>query len=103
MWIPFTPFNNFNSRIDKETVLECPVRNIIPSHEKVPNIIRYLSPLFFATSPHLVQNVYMCNSPDQARKALLYDTIFSSSIVACTILVGLFVFVFFPYVQSTDI
>ena len=77
--------------------------NIMPSHNKLPNILRYLSNLFIAISPYLVQNVYMCHSPAQARKAFLYASIFSTAIITCITLVGLFVFVCFPYVPSTAI
>ncbi len=79
------------------------LHHIMPSHQKVPNTLRYLSTLFIALSPYLVQNVYVCHSPAQARKAFLYASIFSSILIGCIILVGLFVFAWLPHLPSHNI
>ncbi|CDG49381.1 sodium:solute symporter family protein [Cardinium endosymbiont of Bemisia tabaci] len=78
--------------------------NIIPSGRKVvPTILSYLTNLVAGVGPYLVQHVYMCKSPAQARKACLCAAIFSSVIAACIIVVGLLVFVCFPHVPSKAI
>ncbi|MGI2298505.1 sodium:solute symporter family protein [Candidatus Cardinium hertigii] len=77
--------------------------NIMPSDRKVPSILDYLTNSVAAMGPYLVQHIYMSKRPDQARKACLYAGIFSSAIMVCTTIVGLLVFVCFPYVPSTAI
>ncbi|MGI2299160.1 sodium:solute symporter family protein [Candidatus Cardinium hertigii] len=77
--------------------------NIMPSDSKVPNILRYLSKIFIAISPYLVHYVYMCNSPNQARRAFLYAGIFSSIIIASITVVGILVFFSFPDVPHITI
>ncbi|WP_223261923.1 sodium:solute symporter family protein [Cardinium endosymbiont of Dermatophagoides farinae] len=79
------------------------LNNIMPPGGKVVNILRYLSYMFTATSPYLVQHVYMCSSLAQTRKAFLYAGAFSTVIIICITLVGLFVFVCFPHVPSAAI
>jgi len=77
--------------------------NIIPSDRKVPTILSYLTNLVAAIGPYLVQHVYMCKSPAQARKVCLYAAIFSSIITACALVIGLLVFIRFPNIPSTAI
>ncbi|MGI2298953.1 sodium:solute symporter family protein [Candidatus Cardinium hertigii] len=77
--------------------------NIIPPDRKIPLIFRYLSALFGPVAPYLVHYLYMCKRTVQAKKAYLYAGIFSSAIIACTLVIGLLVFIRFPNIPSTAI
>ncbi|CDG49824.1 Sodium:solute symporter family protein [Cardinium endosymbiont cBtQ1 of Bemisia tabaci] len=77
--------------------------NLIPSDRKVRSILDYLANSVAPIGPYLVQHIYMGKSPAQARKACLYAGIFSTVVITSTTVVGLLVFVCFPYIPSTVI
>lgn len=74
--------------------------NIIPSDRKVQTILDYLANLVSSIGPFLVQYVYMCARPAQARKTCLYAGVFFTVVMASIMVVGLLVFVSFPDVPS---
>ncbi|CCM10017.1 membrane protein of unknown function [Cardinium endosymbiont cEper1 of Encarsia pergandiella] len=69
-------------------------------NNKITSILQYLAFPFGAIGPHMVHNVYICSSPNQARKAFLYAGIFCTMITLCMLIVGLFIFYWFPHIKS---